>query len=245
MAGSSRWVAGSAVVLAFVLAFAGAGCDALLGLGQFKDVGCAYDCPDATRDAGVSIDAGDAGPLADASDGSDSPGLLDAPFVPDSLDELAVPEAASPHQRWAHWPMPNPDASIAPDSSTPLPHTMTYEAGTGGTVVDAVTWLIWQRPASSQAVPDYTSAWTACQSVGMRLPTRIELVSLIDFTRSPTIDVGTFPDTQPAPYWTSSAVWADGGPGAAAEYWKVDFGSGIVAPSSLTSYVRCVAGGAQ
>jgi hypothetical protein len=244
MAGSRGRVAAAT----FVLAAAAAGCDVLLGLGQFKDVPCAFDCPEASveasvpdaSDSGVSGDSGDA---SDASDGdaSDSADAFDGTLVPDALDEVVPPEPASPHQTWAHWPMPNPDAAIAPDSSTLLPNQMAYDAGADGSVFDTVTGLTWA--VGSQMASDYVGAYGYCQNIGMRLPTRIELVSLIDFTKTPAIDNSTFPGTQPSPYWTSSVVWADGGPDAAVQYWSVSFNDGTVAPLTQAMYVRCVVGG--
>jgi hypothetical protein len=139
--------------------------------------------------------------------------------------------------------MPNPDASIAPDSSTPLPNPMSYDAGVDGSVLDTVTGLTWE--VGSEAASDSTSAWTYCQTLGMRLPTRIELVSLVDFTvmpPMPTINRAAFPGTQAMPYWTSSVVWADAGPDAAAQYWSVSFYDGRVTQTPA-SYVRCVTGG--
>ncbi|MGO9834193.1 MAG: DUF1566 domain-containing protein [Polyangiaceae bacterium] len=244
MAGSRGRVAAAA----FVLAAAAAGCDALLGLGQFKDVPCAFDCPDARMEAGTpdASDSGvpsDSGDASDASDGdaSDSADAFDATLVPDALDEFVPPEAASPHQTWAHWPMPNPDAAIAPDSSTLLPNQMAYDAGADGSALDTVTGLTWE--VGSQAASDYVDASNYCQRIGMRLPTRIELVSLVDFTKSPSIDDSVFPDTQPYAYWTSSVVWADGGPDSAVQYWSVSFNDGTVAPATQAMYVRCVVGG--
>jgi hypothetical protein len=88
----------------------------------------------------------------------------------------------------------------------------------------------------------YAMAAGHCAQQQMRLPTRIELVSLIDFTQTPTIAVATFPGTQSAGYWTSSTYPGAAGP----EPWYVDFSDGTVKHTSSTQTslnVRCVSGG--
>jgi hypothetical protein len=236
MADSRRRIAAAGVALAVVVA--AAGCDALLGLGQFRDVPCAFDCPDDATAADAPAETGiPETSVGDASDASDA--AVDADAMDATMAVFPPPEAASPHEVWAHWPMPNPDASIAPDSSTLLPNPMTYDASADGSVFDLVTALTWE--VAFQAATDYPTASAQCQALGMRVPTRIELVSLVDFTTSPTIG-GVFPQTPPAPFWTSSAVWADGGPDATVLYWSVSFVDGRVT-ADTAAWVRCVSGG--
>jgi hypothetical protein len=227
-------------------AFALAACDLLLGLETYRDLPCATDCGaeatgstfplDAALEADVAVPA-DAPATADAEGGSGG---------------VATPEGGWPvptgHETWAHWPMPNPDASIVPDSSVSLPHTMGYDAGADGdasVVYDLVTQLRWSRDAASAA--DYDAAWGHCATLdgsGWRVPTRIELVSLVDFTQPsgiPTLDRAVFPSVPGARTWTSSAVAGDGGPSG---YWSVDFASGLTTSSGpLATQVLCVNGG--
>jgi hypothetical protein len=245
MAGSRARIAGAAVGLVI----AAAGCDTLLGLGQFKNVACAIDCPDVSTqetsgpEASVPEASGpDVVDSGDGGDSSDASAVADAVFFPDAIDEFAPPEAASPHEVWAHWAMPNPDASIGPDSPVLLPNPMAYDASADGRVLDMVTLLTWE--SSSFATTDYAGAWRHCDTIGMRVPTRIDLVSLIDFTTSPTINGAVFPGTTGANYWTSSVVWTDAGPDAALQFWSVSFDDGLVAPAAAT-FVRCVAGATQ
>jgi hypothetical protein len=123
---------------------------------------------------------------------------------------------------------------------------MAYDAGDDGgatEVLDLVTGLTWSR-ASRQA-STLTGAWTACRTLGStwRVPSRIELVSLVDFTRAPplaTADPVAFPDTQTAAYWTASPVAGSAVPDTA---WTVSFASGLVANSGGATQVRCVRGG--
>ena len=170
-------------------ALALAACDALLGLGQYKDVDCAVDCGTDAREGSTAFPE-----ASEAADGPDAASMSDAGLDGDAFGttaDVAIPEGGWPvptgHEIWAHWPMPNPDAAIAPDASTLLPHPMTYDAGAdGGDLVayDVVTRLTWYR--QSMSAKDYGTAWQACEGlngVGWRVPTRIELVSLIDFTQ--------------------------------------------------------------
>jgi hypothetical protein len=143
--------------------------------------------------------------------------------------------------------MPNPDAAIAPDSAVLLPNPMTYDAGADGGTLDIVTHLLWETDGSQMA-SSFLGAWAHCSSLGpgWRVPTRIELVSLVDFTRtSPSIDEPPFAGTESTnPYWTSSVVWApDAGADAAVNYWTVWFSDGLVARSDTGGFVRCVNGG--
>jgi hypothetical protein len=145
--------------------------------------------------------------------------------------------------------MPNPDAAIAPDSATPLPHPMTYDAGVDGgatTVNDVVTGLTWQRVPL--AASDNVHAWQKCLALaggGWRVPTRIELVSLVDFTQPatrPTLDPSAFPAVDAgAVYWTSSAVPTDGAPPT--QWWQVSLADGTVSTGTSASWVLCVNGG--
>ena len=249
MATSRRAVAGLAVIAATVAA-----CDALLSLGDYSKVDCAFNCEaggegcetadgaqEATADvldAGNPLDAGDAG------DGEAS--AVDS--APEAQLGDAAGDAPSNVLRWAQWPMPNPDAAIAPEASLLLPYTMGYDAGADGgstTVLDLVTGLTWWRTPLVAA--NIVAATNQCSTVpagtGWHVPTRIEIVSLIDFTQpssNPTIDLSTFPGTLPQKFWTSSNVPGDGG----AYYWLVDFYDGLtvtaLGSSGAGSYVLCV-----
>jgi RNA polymerase sigma factor (sigma-70 family) len=106
---------------------------------------------------------------------------------------------------WADWPMPNP-------SGTGLPNPSSYTDLGNGTVRDNVTCLIWQRtPAPSTYT--FTQAKAYCSALTLaggswHLPTRIELTSIADTSRSgPAIDTTAFPGTPAQFFWTSSP-WA-------------------------------------
>ncbi len=142
-------------------------------------------------------------------------------------------DAASPFE-WAQWPMPN-GAGVGP---APTSYATSNE-GTLEVVTDTVTKLVWERKPPG-AVLTYVDATKQCLALGSgwRLPTRIELVSLVDYNRSSFIDTTAFPATPAGQFWTTSAVRAPS-PGG---LWSVDFGSGEVSAkgSSTARYARCV-----
>jgi hypothetical protein len=166
-------------------------------------------------------------------DGGQVPGGADA-------DTGMVCAARNPASPWAMWKMPNP-------ASANLPNPASYTDLGDGTVRDNVTCLNWQRD-----VPQGTYAWAEageyCGSLPLagsewRLPTRIELVSLVDFTKGdplPTIDTTAFPDTPAEVFWSSSLV-ADTSSGTTYA-WYVYFFSGATSAYELPikSRVRCV-----
>lgn len=187
---------------------------------------CAYGCnllidvsgyTQQPRDAGTV----DAGP-ADA-------GSVDAaPDVPDlPPGALAV--------KWARWRMPNdPDAG-------------SYTKN-GNEVIDGVTGLVWLDPG--RTAPTYVGAAAVCAEASAggartyRLPTRIELVSLLDFTVTsglPKVS-GGFGALSLGTYWTQSYVLPKGGPEYS--FWMVNFATGateVVIPSGTTKHsVLCV-----
>jgi hypothetical protein len=141
------------------------------------------------------------------------------------------------HMRWAHWPMPN-------RGDSGLPNPMTYATDGGTVVVDAVTKLEWQKTASTSM--SYGDAVAFCAKIApakaWRVPTRIELVSLLDETANPRIAAvfGTTPGTF---FWSASQP-EDG------SRWLVDFGKNSPMVQARDEAggsfpVRCVRGGVQ
>jgi hypothetical protein len=234
---------GMAALLASVAA-----CDVLAGLGNYSLV------PPADSGAADSMGIG----ATDAADENDSTttmpeaGPLDASDASDVTVDDATPEAAPPPDvsvdapslvtLWAQWKMPNPDAAIAPDSSTLLPNQMSYQVnGDAGqiTVTDLVTNLVWLQAYQTVNAP--LDLATACP-IGFHVPTRIQLVSLIDFTQpSVTINTATFPGVPADRFWTSSQV--AGTSGSSIQYWTIDFSTGLTSTSAPGHYVLCLQGG--
>lgn len=115
---------------------------------------------------------------------------------------------------------------------------------TAGTVFDTKTKLTWQR-----GVPPSTYTWsdakafcagTTMDGTDWRLPTRNELLTIVDFSRTnPSIDPTAFPSTPSSMFWSSSRV-----AGSSTEVWAVDFNYGYsysdMGDVSYTYDVRCV-----
>jgi len=110
-----------------------------------------------------------------------------------------------------------------------------YTSLAGGTMVqDNVTGLIWENKTDDGSIHDKDNEyeWSAAQSVFIatlnsqnfggysdwRLPTVTELVSILKYGTSPSIDNTYFPNTQPAQYWSSTVDAYD--PDSA---WEVSF----------------------
>ena len=138
---------------------------------------------------------------------------------------------------WADWPMPN----LAADVADGAPNLENLEDNGDGTVTDGVTGLLWQQAATvnlyawSDAVA-FCSALVLAGRTDWRLPSAIELVSIVAYGQSnPSINGTYFPDAPPSALWSSSF-----GPTYA---WKVDFSDGNTATADVTATynVRCLA----
>jgi hypothetical protein len=136
---------------------------------------------------------------------------------------------------WTNWNLPDispPAADYQVDASA-------------GTVTDLVTGLVWQREmdagtyTNSQAHGYCRALSLGGWSTGWRLPTAIELESIVDYGMwGPAINQTVFPGTPGQYVWTRT--WGSSG----SYYWAVDFlYGGIGYYSSTTPYrVRCVRG---
>jgi len=92
----------------------------------------------------------------------------------------------------------------------------------------------------SAGLRDQAASVTYCNGLVLdsksdwRLPTRIELMSIVDYTRfNPTIDGSAFPLTPGAVFWSSSSY-----AGAAGAGWLVNFNVGNVINFGVGSSVR-------
>jgi hypothetical protein len=109
--------------------------------------------------------------------------------------------------------------------------------------IDQATGLIWSTQtlgASDWADANAAGAsYVRCGiSTGWRLPTRRDLLSIVDHgTTAPAIDGNAFPGTYSAPYWSADAYAPD--PGQA---WTIDFSDGdtLHAAQGETHLVRLV-----
>ncbi|HEY3448631.1 MAG TPA: DUF1566 domain-containing protein [Myxococcales bacterium] len=179
--------------------------------------------PDAAlaADASVAPVAPDAAaPDASARDGGGAG--FDAAY-------LCTPDTCGVDCEWARSPVP-------PESPTD------YTIG-DGIVTDNVTGLVWQR-----AVPEDRFTWSGAKAycsclvlggqTGWRLPSLVELLSIVDSAKAdPSINTHAFPNTPVEYYWTSVPYAPD--PTSA---WFVYFSGGTATADKIPNYywVRCV-----
>jgi RNA polymerase sigma factor (sigma-70 family) len=139
---------------------------------------------------------------------------------------------------WANWPMPNP-------AGAGLPNPASYTNLGNGTVRDNVTCLIWQRSTAPGSytfaqAKDYCAGLTLAGG-GWQLPTRIQLMSIVDTaTHGPAIDTDAFPSTPSSYFWTASPWFVTSSPRLA---WIISFYEGMESNSAWetgTYQVRCV-----
>ncbi|MCW5792060.1 MAG: DUF1566 domain-containing protein [Polyangiaceae bacterium] len=161
-------------------------------------------------------------PLTNPCDGSDPTCEVD------TCDDLPAGYAG-----YARWPLPGTSDRARSYITDPLAKT----------VRDNVTGLLWQREVlpiqrTSSAAKTYCEGLTLGGRSDWRLPTRMELISLVDYTQvGPAIDRVTFPSTPTAGHWSGSESAGSG------QRWYVEFNTGEakVAALGASYHVRCVA----
>jgi hypothetical protein len=141
-----------------------------------------------------------------------------------------------PTRGYAHFTISNVEGSGLPDAAS-------YEV-TETLVTDVVTGLVWERPPSDERTT-WAEARARCDALELggrddfRLPGRIELVTILDFTRLP-VAASPFDDAVADYHFTSSPVsFVDG------SAYSVYFGAGetaIASASPGSAVSRCVAG---
>jgi Protein of unknown function (DUF1566) len=168
-------------------------------------------------------------------------------------DELCAGKSCGSH--WAGWPMPNP-------ASAGLPNPASYDTTlVPGAVIDNVTGLMWQRAVDPNTYGFFGSALgeTYCANLSLggyndwRLPTEIELYSLVDYTtQNPAIDATAFPglglkaDAEPGDYWFDYFMTTDyDWPLPHGGWLMVDFDYGSFSGGMTYSWIRCVRGPAK
>lgn len=137
----------------------------------------------------------------------------------------------------ATWPMPNP-------RTLGLPNPARLTAG-DERVRDERTELEWSVAVGPLGTFAGANAFCATLEGGngaaFRLPTRIELVSLLDRTRVPAIDGQAFPNTPADYFWSATAL-----PSRSGFRYSVYFGAGETSSgdeAQASAYTRCVRGG--
>jgi hypothetical protein len=216
---SQRALVGGVVVL--LPAFSFFACNVVTGATKYEKSYCEPTCDSLVPDSGARD--------AQARDTAVDSARTDA--GEDDSGEAPV------HMRWAHWPMPNRgDAGV--------PNPMTYAADGGAVVFDVVTRLEWQKSPSNAM--SYGEAVAFCAKIApvnaWRVPTRIELVSLLDETTNPRI-AAAFGATPGTFFWSASQP-------EEGSRWLVDFGKNSPMVQARDEAggsfpVRCVRGGVR
>jgi hypothetical protein len=167
----------------------------------------------------------------------------DAGVTPYVCERSPAPSCVDPN--WAEWPIPN-----APVDSPPAPNPQSYTDNGDGTVTDNVTGLMWQQ-AVQNGSPSFTwgsvsapgTAQSYCSTLALgghddwRVPSLIELVTIVQWGATPPINATYFPDTRLALFWSSTPV------AGSSNAREVDFsfvGASVTAPTSTPNAVRCV-----
>lgn len=146
--------------------------------------------------------------------------------------------------KWACWPMPNP-------ATSGLPQPASYTQVGDGTVIDEVTGLVWEAsPPSTDGTWDDALGYCEALSLGgyddWRLPTRIEMTSVLDYSR-PGWSAEAF-SAAPGGFHRTSSDWIltinQQGAGAGKDFaWAFNMSDGIVSNAyskvSAARY-RCV-----
>jgi Protein of unknown function (DUF1566) len=146
--------------------------------------------------------------------------------------------------------MPNPAGSG-------LPNQASYADLGNGIVRDKLTCLEWEKTPATVAAD--TASWDGalayCSKVSLgsnadwRVPTRVELASIVDFSKSPAINSSAFPNAKSGYHRTSSDWILDikqMGVGAGKDLaWIYNMGSGLTSNAYSrinAAEVRCVRG---
>lgn len=201
-----------------------------------SDADAPMDVPGASDDGG----AGDARTPRDGAAGPD--GSVEGDAGGDPCGATAPPDAQAPDREWARWRLP-------PVS----PPTTSYRIDAQA-VCDRTTGLLWERVVGP--LQTWDDAKLHCETLNLaghtdwRLPTRIELLSIVDYEATgPAINATAFPDTlvgvpndagpPVATYWTATPY-----PTLAKRRYVVGFAYGQTrtVPTSELHAVRCVRG---
>jgi len=252
------------VVGAAIASVAAVACNAITGLSDYEKVDCVgpcdsgvvdavpdnvFDSPyDVQHDVDAGWDAADVN-LDVVSDQVELDALEDVvpDVVPDVQYDASEVGVVERRLRWAQWPMPHQFLSTVPgaeDAGLPRGAALTLHDGSPPYFHDGVTGLDWTVSAGAGMSLGEAVSHCATQGAGplvARLPTRIELVTLLEPEVDPSSNPVLGSDLKLGAYWSQSdAPLRDAG--AVREYWVVDFDQGAVLTRAedQKAYVRCV-----
>ncbi len=176
----------TSVVFVLSIAVAPAACRGVLGIDEDRPL---------LQDGGGDGGGGDGSPTGDGANGTDGSGTDGANGTDGGV--IAV------DRRYAVWPLPDPHPLLSD-----------YDLTSNDVVTDKTTGLVWQRQEPTPVSASISEATTYCDKLDLggqtdwRLPTRIELLTILDYGNSPgVINKTVFPDSPQAGgtiAWTSS-----------------------------------------
>lgn len=198
--------------------------------------------------------------LVQSPTGSEAPARLP---ICDLLMSDRCESTATPPRTEPAWPMPDSATTACTDAATVAACPASGQSGygqdgtssvhpaqylvLGDTVRDLVTGLLWQRSPDLRSF-DWWASHEYCEALSLggredwSLPSRLELVSLLDVGRAgPSIDLASFPDAPTDFFWTSSPAMFS------SLAFGVRFDQGFVYDHDprVSGRVRCVADGKQ
>jgi hypothetical protein len=259
---SKRGFPWRALACSAALAIAVVGCDAVLGLAPStlaQDVDsdggadAARDADHPGDDASPPFNGPDGTPPMNGSEGGGGPMPSDASCGDACITfsaacpsgctaNLACERAGTPaaclDPEWAEWPAPASPGKLAADQIAE-----SYTDNGDMTVTDNVTKLMWQQNVDTN-YRTQTVAIQQCASLSLagyhdwRLPTQIELLSIVDYTRAnPCLDATYFPGTPAYAFWSSTPYTPSN-----AFAWGVTFDYGTEGTNTtlFPAGVRCV-----
>jgi hypothetical protein len=200
----------------------------------------------APSDAGESIIPSDSGDAM--AERGDSAPITGTPAT-GMTGGAACPSLTGPADKaYPRWPIPNPPVAK-------LPNPFSYADNGDGTVTDHVTGLVWQKVVSGSATfaaaPAYCSGLMLPAPAGYKwqVPTRIQLLSILDYTTAAAVDAPFLSSGQPPSgkyTWTSTPWVVSQITSKPQDAWMVNFGGGggltsNAASQSSTEWIRCVA----
>jgi hypothetical protein len=231
---------------------AGAGTGGAMSTGGAANTGGMANTGGAVNTGGMA-NTGGSSPTDAASGGADNGGTRDASTETGTITSpgdggaaTCVPTCGS--HKWACWPMPNP-------IGTTLPNLASYANLGNGIVRDNVTCLEWELTPTTGADQTWDTALAYCDNLALggqadwRLPTRVEMASIVDFTKNPAIDRTAFTGAQGGFHKTSSdwiLTITQMGAGAGRDFaWAFNLSDGLVSNAysmATAARLRCVRG---
>ncbi len=212
----------------------GATADATSGTSQSSAGGSSSS--GASNDAGASGSSGSSSGSASGTGSGSSSGIL-------SDAGTGCPALTGADDAYPRWPMPNPAASQ-------LVNPFHYTDRGDGTVLDDVTGLVWQKAVPTSQAYAWSAAKGYCSSLTLagltwHLPTRIELLSLVDPTTAAAMDTTFFSPPGGKYTWTSTPWVVSQIATKPQDAWMVNFGGGggltsNAAAQTGVEYARCV-----